>query len=321
MPPALRAHPTDRPGRALAASSPMRRLPRFTPARWLPAGAALLTTPLTAMAIDLAPLWDFSRPDVSEQRFQAALQTATGDDALILRTQIARTHGLRRDFETARQVLRAMEPALPGAGAEVQVRHALELGRTWASATHTPAQLTPEAKAQANAAYDRALTVARQAGLDGLAIDVIHMRAFVDTAPADQLRHGQEALQIVLTSSQPAAQRWQASIRNNIGVALNQLGRHAEALDQLQQALALRERMNPGPQGLHVPRWMVAHTLRLLGRTDEALQMQLDLERGADSTGQPDAYVFEELEALYRARGDAAQAAHYAARQAAAAKP
>jgi tetratricopeptide (TPR) repeat protein len=290
------------------------------PRRWL-AGAVCVVTPFTAMAIDLAPLWDFSRPDVSEQRFQAALQTASGDDVLVLRTQIASTHGLRRDFDTARRVLREMEPALPGAGAEVQARHALELGRTWASATHTPAQLTPEAKAQATAAYDRALAIARGAQLDGLAIDVIHMRAFVDTAPADQLRHGQEALQIALASTQPAAQRWQASIRNNIGVALNQLGRHAEALDQFQQALALRERMNRGPQGLHVPRWMVAHTLRLLGRTDEALALQLDLERGADAAGQPDRYVFEELEALYRARGDTAQAAHYAARQAAAAKP
>ena len=40
-------------------------------------------------AIDVAPLWDFARPDVSEQRFRAALATASGDDALILQTQIA----------------------------------------------------------------------------------------------------------------------------------------------------------------------------------------------------------------------------------------
>ena len=28
------------------------------------------------MAIDLVPLWDFARPEVSEQRFQAALESA-----------------------------------------------------------------------------------------------------------------------------------------------------------------------------------------------------------------------------------------------------
>lgn len=269
------------------------------------------------MAIDLAPLWDFSRPGESERRLQAALATAQGDDALVLRTQIARSHGLRRDFDTARQILQAMEPLPPTAGPEVQVRHALELGRSWVSATHEPDQRTPEAKARANEAYDRALAVARAARLDGLAIDAIHMRAFIDTAPTDQLRWGQEALQIVLASDQPEAKRWEGSVRNNIGVALNQLGRHGEALAQLQQTLALRERSgNAG--AIHVARWMVAHTLRLLGRSDEALAQQLELARAGDAAGQPDPYVFEELEALYRARGEDESAGRWAERRRAA---
>lgn len=279
---------------------------------------ALLTLTGAAMAIDLAPLWDFNRPDESGRRLQAALATAQGDDALVLRTQIARTHGLRRDFDTARRLLGEMEPALATAGPEVQARHALELGRSWVSATHAPGQLTPEAKALATQAYDRALAVAKAARLDGLAIDAIHMRAFIDTAPADQLRWGQEALQIALASDQPAAQRWEASIRNNIGVALNQLGRHDEALAQLQQTLALRERTG-NAEAVHVARWMVAHTLRLLGRVDEALALQLDLARAGDATGQPDPSVFEELEALYRARGENDLASRWAARRSAAA--
>lgn len=275
---------------------------------------ALLTLSGAAMAIDLAPLWDFSRPDESERRLQAALATASGDDALVLRTQIARSHGLRRDFDTTRRLLREMEPALATAGPEVQVRHALELGRSWVSATHAPEQRTSEAKARANEAYDRALAVARAARLDGLAIDAIHMRAFIDTAPADQLRWGQEALQIVLASDQPEAKRWEGSVRNNIGVALNQLGRHDQALAQLQQTLALRERGgNAG--AVHVARWMVAHTLRLLGRGDEALALQLELARAGDAAGQPDPYVFEELETLYRARGENDLASRWAERR------
>lgn len=268
------------------------------------------------MAIDLAPLWDFNRPDESERRMQAALATASGDDALVLRTQIARSHGLRRDFDTARRLLQDMEPALATAGPEVRVRHALELGRSWVSAAHAPVQLTADARLQAGQAYDRALALARDARLDGLAIDAIHMRAFIDTAPADQLRWGEHALQIALASGQPEATRWEGSIRNNIGVALNQLGRHQDALAQLQQALVLRERGgNAG--AIHVARWMVAHTLRLLGRHDEALAQQLELARLGDAAGQPDPYVFDELEALYRARGDAAQARHWAGRRSA----
>jgi len=48
-------------------------------------------TAWTAMAIDLNPLWNFDDPGQSEQRFRAALATATGDDAIILQTQIARS--------------------------------------------------------------------------------------------------------------------------------------------------------------------------------------------------------------------------------------
>ena len=65
----------------------------------------------SAMAIDLAPLWNFSQPELSEQRFRAALAGASRDDALILQTQIARTYGLRRDFAGAQQILKSIEAA------------------------------------------------------------------------------------------------------------------------------------------------------------------------------------------------------------------
>lgn len=273
----------------------------------LPSGAAL--------ALDLTPLWDFSRPDVSEQRFRAALATATGDDALILRTQIARTLGLRQDFDGARRVLQGLEPALGTAGAEVRIRYHLELGRTFASATHPADRLTPDAKDRARQAYDRALALAREARHDGLAIDALHMLAFVDTAPADQLRWGEAALAVALASTQPEATRWEASIRHNVGYALHQLGRHEEALGQFRQALAIRER-GTNAAATRVARWMVAWTLRSLGRADEALAMQLALARDADAAGQPDPHVFEELEVLYRDRGDPDRARHYAQRRA-----
>ena len=60
------------------------------------------------MAIDFAPLWNFNKPEVSEQRFRVALETATGDDALVLQTQIARTYGLRKDFSKAQEILKSI---------------------------------------------------------------------------------------------------------------------------------------------------------------------------------------------------------------------
>ena len=271
------------------------------------------------MAIDVTTLWDFSRPEVSEQRFRAALETATGDDALILQTQIARTYGLRKDFDKARKVLRSIEPHIKSAGPEVRVRYELELGRTYASATHSPELQTPSNKETARAAYQRALDQARAAELDGLSIDAIHMLAFVDTAPADQLKWAQSALTVVESSTQPAAKGWEASIRNNLGYALHQLGQYDDALTQFKAAVALRER-GTNAEATRVAHWMVAWTLRALGRSDEALAMQLRLERECDAAGQPDTHVFEELEILYRDKGDVSRAQHYQARRTAVAK-
>jgi tetratricopeptide (TPR) repeat protein len=269
------------------------------------------------MAIDLTPLWDFNQPDVSEQRFREALESASGDDALILQTQIARTYGLRQQFAQAREILAGIEAQAAKGGPEARVRFALELGRTYASATHDEASLTAEDRAQARRAFNEALTIAKSEHLDGLAIDAIHMLAFVDTAPADQLRYAQEALAVVEASTQPAAKLWEASIRNNIGYALHQLGRYEEALAQFNQAVVIRER-GTNAQATRVAYWMVAWTLRALNRTDEALAIQLRLEQEGDAAGQPDPYVFEELEILYRAMGDAARAEHYAERKQAA---
>jgi tetratricopeptide (TPR) repeat protein len=272
---------------------------------------SVATNAFSAMAIDLAPLWNFGDPGQSEQRFRAALATATGDDALVLQTQIARSYGLRGDFAKAREILQGLEPQLPGAGVEARTRHALELGRTFASAAHPPESLTPEAKQRARAAYQQAYEIARRGELDGLAVDALHMLAFVDTEPADQLRWGQEALAIAEASPQPAARKWEASLRNNIGYALYQLGRYDEALDQFKQAVVLREKGEDVP-AQRVAHWMVAWTLRALNRTDEALAIQLRLEREHEAAGAPSAYVFEELELLYRAKGDRQRADHYA---------
>ena len=257
--------------------------------------------------LDLAALWDFNNPALSEQRFKAALAVAPGDDALILQTQIARSHGLRRDFSSARRLLVELQPQLATASAEARVRHALEWGRAHASARHLPEAIDDAAKAEARQAWQPALALARVADLDDLAIDAIHMFAFIDTAPAQQQHWAEQALAVVLASSQPAAQRWEASVRHNLGYALEQQQQHGQSLQQFKQALSLREQGN-NASATHVAGYMVARSLRLLGRTDEALAMQQRLQRESETAGKPDPYVLDELALLYRARGDVAQA-------------
>jgi tetratricopeptide (TPR) repeat protein len=108
------------------------------------------------------------------------------------------------------------------------------------------------------------------------------------------------------------AKAWEPSLRNNVGYALYQLGRFDEALDQFQQAVVLRERGND-IEATRIAHWMVAWTLRAMSRTDDALNIQLRLEVERAAAGVPSTYVFDELEILYRAKGDEERASHYAA--------
>ncbi len=270
--------------------------------------------------VNVGALWDFSNPGASEQRFREALAAAKGDDAIVLQTQIARTYGLRRDLAGARELLRSLEPQLAGAGAgaEARARHALEWGRVHISAVTRPEERTPENLAAARTAYLRALAIAKDGGLDELAIDAVHMMAFVDTAPADQLKWNQQALEMVLASTQPGGKAWEASIRNNLGQSLHALGRYPESLAQFERVLALREAAGSRPRSVYVARWLVARALRLSGRLDEALALQTQLEGQMHIVGDPDPYVLEELELIHRARGDAAKADAYGEKLAAA---
>lgn len=263
-----------------------------------------------ALAADVLSLWDFSNPALSEERFRFAHRTASGDEALILQTQIARTYVFRKDFRQARQILRSIGPNVQSAGAEAQVRYWLELGRTYASHQHPPETRTRESKSNARMAFEKALSISREARLDGLAIDAIHMFAFVDTDPAAQVKWGRQALSLVEASSQSEAKQWEASVRSNLGEALFDLGRYEEALGHFRRAVVLRDQ-GSNPRAIRDANWHVARVLRMQKRFDQALAIQLRLERDSEAMGDPKHYVFEELALLYRANGCQERAEHY----------
>lgn len=285
----------------------------------LPAAALAATHAATAMspqvtphpAIDVAKLWDFREPALSEQRFRDALVGASAVEALILQTQIARSHGLRNDFVRAREVLAAIAPQALLASPEAKTRYWLELGRSHVSAAHSAETLTAQALAQARSHYAIAFETAKAGALDALAIDALHMMAFVDTAPADQLAWNLLALAHLEASTQADARQWEASLRHNTGQALHQLGRYDEAITQFKASADARQRAG-NLRGVRIAQWMQAHSLRMQGKLQLALEIQLQLEREWAAAGEADRYVFEELAALYRALGDGARARGYA---------
>jgi tetratricopeptide (TPR) repeat protein len=266
------------------------------------------------LAIDVSKLWDFNKPELSEERFRSALSTASADDVLILQSQIARTYGLRQRFPQAQEILAHIEPQIQSAGVEAQVRYYLELGRTYSSATHSPESQTTEVKGLARSSYMRAFELAQKGELDSLAIDALHMMTFVDTAPEEQVEWNRKAMALMQSSSQQDAKKWEGSIRNNTGYALHLLGRYEDALVEFRLALAAHER-GGNPQKIRIAHWMVAWTLRALGQLNEAMEIQLRLEKEWDEAGDPDPYVFEELELLYQAINNREKAEFYATRR------
>jgi tetratricopeptide (TPR) repeat protein len=220
---------------------------------------------------------------------------------------------LRKDFDTARMQLHELEPAVRTAGPEAQARYWLEMGRSYASHRHSPESQTLETRERARAAFGKALEIAKRAKLDAVTVDILHMFVFVDTAPADQLRWNLQALSVVQASTDPEARRWEASIRSNTGEALVELGRYDEALMHFRKTLVLREQGTNAAQTRDA-HWHIAHILRLQNHIDEALAIQLRLEREAEAAQQPRIYIFEEIELLYRAKRQFDRAEHYADR-------
>ncbi len=280
--------------------------------------ANYLTTVLTllaliapAHAIDVTELWEPGDPVASEARMLVALETARNDDALIIRTQIARTYMFRRDFRTARDILNQIELDIRAAGREAQARYWLELGRSYASHRHPPGSQTNETREYARDAYQRALALTTDAGFDGLTVDVLHMFAFVETDPAEQLSWTHKALDAVLESDQPAARRWEPSIRNNLGESYFDLAQYARALEQFQRALALRKSDGAPPEVVRDANWHVARTLRKLGQLDRALKLQQRLADEAYAANAQRHYIHDELSLLYAALGDHDRARHF----------
>lgn len=253
---------------------------------------------------EIRELWNFGDPAASEQVFRAKLASAQGDWALSLRTQIARTLGLRKRFDEADAELDAIEPLLAGAGVEPRVRYLLERGRTFRSGKQ------PE---KARPLFEQAVALAGPAGLESLAIDAMHMVALVEPTPEAQLDWNRRAMALAREADDPSARRWVGSLAHNIGMSLHEAGRYEEALASFREMRAFRERQGDAADE-RIARWMIAWTLRAMKRHDEAIAMQQALAAEFERLGTPDGFVFEELGENLLAQGDAAAAKPWFAR-------
>jgi tetratricopeptide (TPR) repeat protein len=257
---------------------------------------------------DFDTLWDYRDPAATEARFRELLPAATaaGDADLHaqLLTQIARCQGLQRRFEDARRTLGEAERLVAGRLSTAAVRLQLERGRVLNS-SGDPAGALPH--------FEAALAAARALKLDYHAVDAAHMLGIAAGAEAG-LAWNLEAIAMAQASKDERARGWLGSLLNNTGWYFHDAGDLARALELFQSALAFRREQGKQPE-LRIAEWCVARCLRSLGRLDEALAMQRDLEaQWTAAGGKGDGYVFEELGELLLALERAGEAQPYFAR-------
>ncbi|MCC6613295.1 MAG: tetratricopeptide repeat protein [Anaerolineae bacterium] len=253
---------------------------------------------------DFDALWDYDHPADSEQAFRALLPAAeaSGDLGYLLelKTQIARTFSLRRQFDEAHALLDEVEGALDAAPARPRIRYWLERGRAYNSAGQVE---------QARPCFETAWEAAQTAGEDFYAVDAAHMIAIVESDQA-ALDWNLKALALAESSADERARKWRGALYNNIGWTYHDRGDYARALDIFHKALDLRlADGKPGP--IRIARWCIARTLRSLGRVDEALAMQQTLLSEHNPDDDPPGYTYEELGECLLLLGRAAEARPY----------
>ncbi len=238
-------------------------------------------------------LWNWSDPAESERRFRARADESkrAGDraDYLEALTQVARALALQRKFTEGHEVLDTVAPgndtaaldALPGA---VAVRTLLERGRLYNSAG---------SKTDARACFLDALARAEAAGFDFYAVDAAHMMGIIE--PQQQaLEWNGLAMNMAENSADDRTKGWLGPLRNNTGWTLYEMGEYERALELFEKDYEFRSSRNR-PGEARIARYSMGKTMRALGRVDEALVLQLELQEQFKGDGKEDGYVCEEI--------------------------
>ena len=251
-------------------------------------------------------LWNYNDPAAIEKAFREALPEAEGsgdpEHLLQLKTQIARTYGLRRMFAEAHALLDEVEQALSEETPVARVRYLLERGRAFNSGGF-PARALP--------LFLEAWERGKAVGDDGYAVDAAHMVAIAETGEAE-LEWNLKAIEYARASEQPRGRNWPASLYNNTAWSLHDRGDYEKALQLFEDAVEFRKEQG-NPETIRIAKWCVGRCLRSMGRNEEALAIMQTLAKEAEETGENDGYTQEELGELMLLKGEEAQAqAHFA---------
>lgn len=237
---------------------------------------------------DFDRLWDFSHPDASERRFRELLPAAVDslDFSYLaqLLTQIARAEGMQRKFQDALKTLDRVDRAVPKADTRTMIRYLLERGRVYNSSGNLE---------DAKRSFVQAFDLATKAKEDFYAVDAARMVAVVED-PENRPGWNLKALDLAENSTDERARGWCGSLYNSIGWDYFDSGEFQEALFMFEKVRDLRQQQGDAAN-LATARWSVAKTLRMMGHTEEALDMQRQLFDEYQSSGRRNGKVYEEI--------------------------
>ncbi len=237
---------------------------------------------------DFDKLWDYAHPDVTERRFRELLPAALDSLDLCylsqLLTQIARVEGLQRKFQNAHQTLDRVQKALPKTDGRTLIRYLLERGRVYNSSGN---------EEEAKRLFLQAFYLAIGSKEEFYAVDAAHMVAIVES-PRSRLEWNLKALDLADNSTDEKARNWRGSLYNNLGWTYFDQGDYQEALFMFEKALDFRTQQGD-TVNVGVAKWCVAKTLRVMGHTEAALDMQQQLFEEYQAAGRKSGFVYEEI--------------------------
>jgi len=240
--------------------------------------------------MNIDSFWEYSDPVASEERFRDALAQATDDERLELRTQIARTYSLRRQFDEAHAQLNEIELLLANAGPRPRLRYLLERGRAYNSAGDHE-----QARDRFVRAWEMATSQGEDGqGEDGLAVDAAHMVAITYGGSAEAIAWNEKGIALARRSDAPKAKALLPAMLNNSAWDQHDRGEHAKALPLFQQALAAWEATGKS-RPTQIAKWSVARCLRSLHRYEAALAILGALEEEYAQQAITDGYLYEEI--------------------------
>jgi len=207
-------------------------------------------------------LWNYNKPKVTEKIFKELLENKDMNLHYILelKTQLARTQSLQRNFEEAHSILDSVMDGIYPDMIIVRIRYLLE----------------------------------KEHGEDFYAIDAAHMLAIVKDYP-ESIIWNEKAKKTAEKSNDDKARNWLGSLYNNIGWSYHDAGDYIEALKNFEKALQFRELAND-LEKIFIAKWCIGRCLRSIGKIDEALQIQESIISEKEKRKiEPNGYVYEEL--------------------------